>query len=78
MFVNFFIVANFWGVVSHGYNGLGGGMNGGGGWYACGTKPWRLVACREYRSIYRARGDTVNSSKLMVHGTMSKISITGT
>ena len=27
------------GVVSHGYGGLGGGMDGGGGWYACGTKP---------------------------------------
>ena len=26
-------------VVDHGYDGLGGGMDGGGGWYACGTKP---------------------------------------
>ena len=24
-------------VVSHGYGGLGGGRDGGGGWYACGT-----------------------------------------
>ena len=26
-------------VVSHGYGGLCGGRDGGGGWYACGTKP---------------------------------------
>ena len=31
-------------VVSHGYGGLGGDMDGGGGLYACGTKPSRLVA----------------------------------
>ena len=34
-------------VVSHGYSGLGGGRDGGGPWYACGTKPEGLVACRE-------------------------------
>ena len=26
-------------VVSHGYGGLGGGRDGCGGWYACGTRP---------------------------------------
>ena len=26
-------------VVSHGYGGLGGGRDGGGGWYVCDTKP---------------------------------------
>ena len=34
------------GVVSHGYSGLGGGWDGGGGWFACGTKPRGLIACR--------------------------------
>ena len=34
-------------VVSHGYGGLGGDRDGGGGWYACGTKPRGLVACLE-------------------------------
>ena len=34
-------------VVSRGCGGLHGGMDGGGGWYACGRKPWGLVACRE-------------------------------
>ena len=33
-------------VVSHGYGGLGGGMDGGGGWHACGTKPRGLDTCR--------------------------------
>ena len=31
----------------HGYGGLGGDRDGGGGWYASGTKPRMLVACRE-------------------------------
>ena len=34
-------------VVCHDYGGLGDGRDGGGGWYACGTKPWGLVTCRE-------------------------------
>ena len=34
-------------VVGHCYGGLFGGMDGGGGWYACGAKPGGLVACRE-------------------------------
>ena len=34
-------------VVGHGYGGLGGDRNEGGGWYACGAKLGRLVACRE-------------------------------
>ena len=34
-------------VDSHGYGGLGGGRAGGGGWYACGTKPGGVVKCRE-------------------------------
>ena len=29
-------------VVSNGYGGLGGGNDGGGGWYACVTKPGRV------------------------------------
>ena len=33
-------------VVGHGYGGLGGDMDGGGGWYACGTSQG-VVACRE-------------------------------
>ena len=32
--------------VCHGYGGLGGGRDGGGGWYAC-DKAEGLVACRE-------------------------------
>ena len=35
------------GVVSHSCGGLGGGMDGGGGSYANGTKPGGLVACRQ-------------------------------
>ena len=31
-------------VISHEYGGLGGGRDGGGGWYACGTKPRGLFA----------------------------------
>ena len=34
-------------VIGHGYGGLGGGRDGGGGWYACKTKPGGLVACRK-------------------------------
>ena len=34
-------------VVSRGYGGLGGGRDGGDGWYARRTKPLGLVACRE-------------------------------
>ena len=34
-------------VVGHGYGGMGGRRDGGGGWYACGTKPRGLVACRK-------------------------------
>ena len=33
-------------VGSYSYGGLGGGRGGGGGWYACGTMPRGLVACR--------------------------------
>ena len=32
-------------MVSHGHGELGGGRDGGGRWYACGSKPRRLVAC---------------------------------
>ena len=32
-------------VVSHGYGGLSGDKDGGGGWYVCGTKPMVLLAC---------------------------------
>ena len=35
------------GVVGHGYGGLGGDRDGGGGWYSCVTRPGWLVACRE-------------------------------
>ena len=34
-------------VVSHGYGGFGEGRDGGGGWYACRSKPRGLVACWE-------------------------------
>ena len=34
-------------IISHGYDGLGGGWDGDGGWYECGMKPGGLVACRE-------------------------------
>ena len=34
-------------VVSRGYGGLGRGRDGGGGWYACETKPRQLVVCWE-------------------------------
>ena len=34
-------------VVGRGYGGLGGGMDGGGGWYACRTKRGWLATCRE-------------------------------
>ena len=34
-------------VVGHGYGWLSEGGDEGGGWYACGTKPEGLVACRE-------------------------------
>ena len=30
--------------IDHGYDGLGGGMNKGGGCHACVTKPWRFFA----------------------------------
>ena len=49
-------------VLSQGYDGLGGGRNGGGGWHVCWTKPWGLVACREttyhYLSARRYTDDT--------------------
>ena len=34
-------------VVSHAYRGLDRGRDDGGEWYACGTKPGWLIACRE-------------------------------
>ena len=34
-------------VVDHVHSGLGGGRDGGGGWYACGTRPRELVAMKE-------------------------------
>ena len=37
-------------VASHGYGGLGGG----GGWYACGTKTGCLVACREMLEHFKS------------------------
>ena len=42
-------VSHSWcmGVVTHGYGVLGGGSDGVGGWYACGTKLVGGVACRE-------------------------------
>ena len=33
-------------VVNHDYGGLGGGRDGGSGWYADGTKPRGLFACQ--------------------------------
>ena len=46
-------------VIIHGYGWFGGGRDGGGGWYACGTKPvgWsHVVRCQ---NTSRARGDTL-------------------
>ena len=34
-------------VVCHSHGGLGGDMDGGGGWYTCRTKLGRFVACQE-------------------------------
>ena len=45
-------------VVGHGYGGLGGVRDAGGGWYACRTKPRGWIACR---SICRLRVDTLTS-----------------
>ena len=42
-------------VVRHGNCGFGGDRNGGGGWYACGTKPKMLVVCRRIQEHYRVR-----------------------
>ena len=39
-------------VDSHGCGGLDGGRAGGGGLYACGTKPRGLVTCREMPEHY--------------------------
>ena len=44
-------------VVGHGYGGLGGGMDGGGGWYACRTKP---------RGVGRWSGDVVAHPQCIV------------
>ena len=48
-------VSHSWcvGVVSHRYDGLGGGMNGCGGWYACRTKPGGLSHVSRCQSTYR-------------------------
>ena len=35
------------GIASHGYGGMGGERDDGGGWEACGTKRRELVAFRE-------------------------------
>ena len=48
-------------VVSHGY----GGLDGGGGWYACGTKPrglWLHVG--RCLSSFRVQGDDIRSHRL--------------
>ena len=42
------------GVVNHGYGGLCGCWDGGGGWYACGTKPGRLVECQEMLESFQS------------------------
>ena len=52
-------------VVSHGHGGLGGGRDGGGGWYACGTKTRErrktrgLIERRQMPEHFRVRGDTL-------------------
>ena len=43
-------------VVCHGYGGLGGGRDGGGGWYACETNLRGLVACREMPEHFPSAG----------------------
>ena len=46
-------------VHDHGYDGLGEGKDGGGGWYACGTKPRGRKHIGRYQSTSRVRGDTL-------------------
>ena len=43
-------------VIGHGYGRLGGGRDGGSGWYACGTMPEGLVACREIPELFMSAG----------------------
>ena len=47
------------GVVGHGYGGLGGDRDEGGGWYSCGTRPGWLAG--RWWSISRMRGDTLKT-----------------
>ena len=42
--------------IYHGYGGLGGDGDGGGGWYACGTKPGGSIVER-CQSTSQVRGD---------------------
>ena len=44
-------------VVSHGYDGLGGGRDRGGGWYACGAKPGGWSHVKRFWSISLVQGD---------------------
>ena len=46
-------------VVSHGDGGFGGVRDGGGGWYACGTKPRGRSHVVRCRSISLVRSDTL-------------------
>ena len=48
-------------VVGHGYGGLDGGRDGGGGWYVCGTKSGSWSHVGRSRSTSRVRGDALMS-----------------
>ena len=39
-------------VVSHDYDCIGGGNDGGGRWYVCGAKAGELIACREMQEHF--------------------------
>ena len=55
-------------VVYHGYSRLDGGRDGGGGWYACGTKPWGWLHVERCRITSRVRGDA-----LMTHAALGMV-----
>ena len=46
-------------VVSHDYSGFGGGRDGGGGLYACGTKPTDCPNVGRCQSTSQVRSDTL-------------------
>ena len=50
-------------VVGHGYGGLGGGRDGGGGWYACGTKTgWVVCMSGDVRALPKVQGYDIDDT----------------